>query len=139
MPTNSSTPPALYSPNIRAEEMTITGCPLVTPDLSTFVCVTENYWDYDVTYNNIYSYVFSGGKAGVHGVAAEAKDLKVSALKGGRLVVAGDATDVAVYDLNGRLMFRTNAAGLINTGLQNGTYIVKVTSKEGVKVLKTNF
>lgn len=117
---------------------TVTGTPFCTDDLSTIITGVENVWDYysDISY---YSYILPGVPSGVKNIADEAA-LKVNALKGGRLLICGDATDVTVYDTNGAVVFRTESGSpLIETGLASGAYIVKVNSKDDSKVVKVIF
>lgn len=120
------------------ETATITGTPFCNDDLSIMVTGVQNSWDWssDVSY---YSYILPGAPSGVKTVADEAV-LKVNALKGGRLLVTGNATDVTVYDTNGAIVFRSESGSpVIETGLASGAYIVKVNSKDDSKVMKVIF
>lgn len=124
------------------EETTIpdypcTGTPFVTPDCSVLATGVANMWDYSGA--DIFTYILPSASAAVKNVADD-NNFKVSALKGGRILVAGEACDVAVYDMSGRMVFRAaSASGVVNTGLVGGPYIVKAVSAGDTKVLKTTF
>ena len=114
-----------------------TGIPLCGRNLNVFSCMTSNYWDYSA---DVYSFVIPmGGADSVKGIGNDSA-AKVMLFKGGRIVVEGDVQAVNVYDLSGRKVFSTGAAsGTIATGLSNGTFVVRVTTADGVQTRKAIF
>lgn len=114
-----------------------TGIPLCGRNLNVFSCMTSNYWDYS---SDVYSFVIPmGGADSVKGIGNDSA-AKVMLFKGGRIVVEGDVQAVNVYDLSGRKVFSTGAAsGTIATGLSNGTFVVRVTTADGVQTRKAIF
>lgn len=130
--------PDTYDPI--TEDIMFTGVPVVSADLSVVSCCVANYWDYETTYNDMYSYILPGATTALKGILAEDnKAFNVSALKGGLIAISGEADSVEVYNMSGHLLFKSAAGRVVKTGLCSGTYIVKVSSKNGTKVLKTTF
>lgn len=114
------------------------GIPYADPEMKVVACFSGNYWD---PYGEeTFSWLLPLGGADAVKNVADAAETNVMVFKGGRIVIEGNASAVEVYDLNGRSLFSTGAAnGTVATGLSNGTYIVKVTTADGVKVRKAIF
>lgn len=121
------------------ENVDCTGTPLVNPDFSVVVTAAQNLWDPAGGY--YYTYVIPGYGAynGIQGVAIDA-DVNVKAFRGGRILISGNASRVTVYDMEGRVAYDAVPAGsMIETGLVQGTYIVKVQTADGAKTVKAMF
>lgn len=102
-----------------------------------FAGVASIYWDEETTYT---SYIINELSTGISNVAVgTGNDIKISAVRGGQINIAGDATRVTVYDLSGRAVFSAPAAATVATGLNGGAYIVKVDSANGSKTAKVTF
>lgn len=128
--------PETWEPVVIAD-YEFTGIPFCNSDMSVFSCMTGNYWDYSA---EVYSFVIPmKGTDSVKGIGNDSA-AKVMLFKGGRIVVDGDVQAVNVYDLSGRKVFSTGAAsGTIATGLSNGTFVVRVTTADGVQTRKAIF
>lgn len=131
--------PEDYTTSI-VDDVDCTGTPHATPDMRLVVTAVENVWDFD-TPVQVFSYVLPGKGSGIKCVAdTDGESIKVNALKGGRIMIEGNATAVTVYDIDGRTMFSSVPAGsVIETGLASGTYIIKVTANDDVKTVKATF
>lgn len=124
---------------VTMNDAAFTGTPFATPDLTVFATAVAQIWDpEDMT--NVLTYVFAGVPAGVKDVAADAAELGVKVLKGGRIAIEGNATMVTVYDMNGLKVYSGVPTGtVVETGLVSGAYIVKVASADDTKVVKAVF
>lgn len=121
------------------ENVDCTGTPLTNSDFSVVVTAAQNLWD--PAGCNFYTYVIPayGSYNGIHGVAIDA-DVNVKAFRGGRILISGNASRVTVYDMEGRVAYDAVPAGsMIETGLAQGTYIVKVQTADGAKTVKAMF
>lgn len=121
------------------ENVDCTGTPLVNSDFSVVVTAAQNLWD--PAGANFYTYVIPayGSYNGIQGVAIDA-DVNVKAFRGGRILISGNASRVTVYDMEGRVAYDAVPAGsMIETGLAQGTYIVKVQTADGAKTVKAMF
>lgn len=116
-------------------EKTLTGTPCSTPDFETVLTWVFKSWEDEN--EDVFSYSYAlplGSLSGIESVVAEAKkaNLAVSLAKGGVINIAGAATEVNVYDMNGRLAFSAkNPAATVATGLGQGVYMVKATDAQG--------
>lgn len=111
-----------------------TGTPFTDPGFNVFATAVENTWDYD-NLTGVFTYIFPASPSGVKNVADNSTALMVKALKGGRLMIKGEAENVAVYDLNGAMIYNVaNPAAVVETGLNPGAYVVKVTDASGKAV-----
>ena len=121
------------------ENVDCTGSPLVNSDFSVVVTAAQNLWD--PAGANFYTYVIPayGAYNGIQGVAIDA-DVNVKAFRGGRILISGNASRVTVYDMEGRVAYdAVPADSMIETGLAQGTYIVKVQTADGAKTVKAMF
>ncbi len=113
----------------------ILGTPCTTPDFSTVLTWVIKSWEDENEEVDTYSYALPlGALSGIEGIAVDAKKaaLGVSLAKGGVINIAGTATEVSVYDMNGRLAFSAkNPAATVATGLSQGIYMVKATDAQG--------
>lgn len=120
-------------------DVEITGTPIVTPDASIIGTAAQNDWNYDLPVS-MYTFILPGLNTAVNNITDNASTLSVSALKNGCLKINGEAETVMVYDINGALVYKANKpASVVETGLNAGAYIVKVTSKENNITLKVIF
>lgn len=61
-------------------------------------------------------------------------------LKGGIIKVSANVEEVTVYDINGAILYKgAPQAGVIETGLESGVYVVKATGSNCGKTLKALF
>lgn len=117
-----------------------TGTPFCTEDMGLIATAVQNIWSENEEDPFMYTFVLPGASAGIRGVTDEATGLTVNVLKGGRILISGDATDVTVYSLDGQVLYNADVTGtVIETGLGTGAYIVKVNTKNGSKTLKALF
>lgn len=59
----------------------------------------------------------------------------VKATRGGILTINGSVSDLGVFDISGRQLFKTDKAqGTVITNVKNGIYVLSYTDKEGKKV-----
>ncbi len=117
------------------EEVTYTGLPIATPDLSVISIWNNRSWDYDSEYQ-AESVVFDMTKTtGISVVAAGNKDLSV--VNGALVVPAGFAT-VEIFNVNGACVKTVSGVeGTVKLNLGNGAYIAKGTRADGsVSVIK---
>lgn len=121
-------------------DMEFTGTSHVDKDMKVLATAVANLCDTTIE-TSIFTFVVPSMAADVKGVASETLDaVKVSALRGGRIIVKGTDKNISVFDTNGRIVFSAdNCTGVIRTGLESGAYIVKATTSEGVKAIKTIF
>lgn len=129
-----------YGNTISYVDEPLLGVTVCTPDLSVFASNALNTWDY-ADNTEYYSYVIPTPDAtlGVKAASAVGNNLTLTAAKGGVLNVSESAR-IEVYDLQGRLVFKANAAaGTVNTGLSSGIYTVKATANNSVAIIKAMF
>lgn len=120
------------------EDLNCTGYPTATPDKSTLITFIDNVWD--MNGGSFFGYYIPLTQDNsVKGIATDG-DFAVKALKGGRIILTGEVLNVAVYDVNGHVLFNGAPQGnVIETGLTAGAYIVKATGANGEKVIKAIF
>lgn len=116
-------------------DVELAGVPYASDDMSIIASTVPVSWDDEDAW--VYSYIFSGVGSGVKGVAADAEALAIKVVKGGTIVLNAEA-DVAVYDLNGALLYK-GAGKNIETGLASGVYVVKVSANNETKTVKAVF
>ena len=130
------------------DEIFVTGLPITNYYFNVFSLYTGNIWDpyYDENSNPIenripvYTYLFNGpGVSGVNHIAES--ESSIHGLPGGFLSLKGEFVSVEVYDIKGQKVFSTsNPAPIVETGLDNGIYIINARTTEGVvKTLKLIF
>lgn len=119
-------------------EVVCTGMPTASEDLSVISTTTEQFWEDTPTI--AYSYVMTlTPEAGIADSAADT--LVIGAEKGAVITIAGNASALEVYGLDGRAVYSaSNPGARVATGLPAGVYVVKATDAEGaVKVAKVAF
>lgn len=117
------------------EELTYTGNPVATPDLSVIAIWNDCPWDETAFAMGIVLDLTTS--AGVTDVAVD--DTKKTTVDAdGNLSVADDVTAVAVYNLAGSLVATAqNPAGTVTLDLNSGLYVAKVDHANGAtEVLK---
>lgn len=118
----------------------MTGTPCADDNLQIVGLYVLNSWDENEEAPLYYSYLIpTNGLGGIRGISADAKkaDLAVALNKDGSLSINGTAKRVAIYDLNGRVVFSTDApADGLATGLKQGAYVVKATGADKESVSK---
>lgn len=116
------------------EDILATGIPFSTPDQKYIVTSIENLWDDNYSSSSFapcYSYFMSPGLSGIKSVK-NPSSISINALRGGQIAVNGDYKTISIYNLAGNEMFRSgNAQPVINTGLKQGIYILRLTTLEG--------
>lgn len=114
-----------------------TGVPFCSRSMNVISCLTGNFWDESA---DLFSFVIPmTGVVSVKDVN-DAAGVNVMIFKGGVIVVEGEALALNVYDLNGRMVFSSGSTtGAVATGLSNGTYVVRVTTADGVQSRKAIF
>lgn len=119
------------------EDYDFTGIPICCANMTVISCMTRNMWDYTT---DTYSFLFPVNRPdSVEGVTNDS-DIKILIFKGGRILIEGNAQSISVYDLNGRMVYSDGVtSGTICTGLDNGTYIIKATTPDGVRIRKAIF
>lgn len=117
------------------EELTYTGLPIATPDMSKLAFWNDCPWDFMGFAEGVVIDLTS--EAGISDVAAD-KGQKTVVDADGNLVVASDVTSVAVYNLAGSLVATaSNPSGKVALDLNSGVYVVKVVhANSGDEVLK---
>ena len=85
------------------------------------------------------SYLFNDVKyspSSIGAVAAVGDAVSIKALRGGVLLIDGDATDIEITDIAGRKVYDATAVnGRVDTGLASGVYVVRA----GDTVVKVAF
>lgn len=111
------------------KESMLCGIAFCSEDLKVFATELVNTFDADPFAPDFYGYVLYADKtAGVEGVATDAKDFGIQALKGGIVKVNGIAEELSVYSIDGRIEFEAeNVSGEIATGVESGIYMIKAT------------
>lgn len=116
---------------ITLEGYLVTGMPVATPDLTVIGCNVMSLWEDEYEFNSV---IFSGLESGVAALGAKT-GMQLKSLGRGMIAVAGDATEVRVYDFSGRCLFSAeNPAAVVETGLNSGAYVVKATDASGKTV-----
>lgn len=112
-------------------EVTYTGLPVASSDLSVIASWTESVWG-DYTPES-YLFTFSGSGA-LNSVAADREEtVKFDA--NGNLSVGNDVKAVAVYNVVGACLLNVaNPGNVVTCDLAEGIYIVKVTLADGSAV-----
>ncbi len=118
------------------EEIVITGHAVMSEDMSVIAGGTVTY---DEEWNPYYkTYLLTDVLSGVSQSIADNSSVK--AYKGGRISVEGEAADIAVYDLSGRLVFNAaDVKGTVETRLADGIYVVKASANGNITSLKVRF
>lgn len=117
------------------ENVQQTGIPYAAQDLSVICTAIENLVDmYSDVF--IYSYILPvADTSTVKGVATD--KFAVRALRGGDLVLSADVDNLLVTDIAGRVLYNGKAkAGVLHTGLNNGTVIVRATRNDSTVTVK---
>lgn len=131
--------PETYDPIY--EDMTLTGHAVVNYDFNTVSGGMLAYMFYDgpMADNTFASYLFTDVKyapSSVGVVTAGGSATVVKALRGGVLLIDGEATDIEITDIAGRKLFNASSVnGRIDTGLASGVYVVRA----GETVVKVAF
>lgn len=115
------------------EEMTFTGIPVATPDMSKISIWNTCPWSDQSAESVIFDLTPSSGIATIN---AQVKNIKV--MGKGVVAVPEGFNAIAVYNLNGQCVKTLDApCGLIKLGVAPGAYIVKGTRTDGsVSVVK---
>ncbi|MDE6484079.1 MAG: hypothetical protein K2L14_01625 [Duncaniella sp.] len=110
------------------EELTFTGIPAATPDMSMVAVWNNSPWDY---MENAQSVLFDlKGFSGIASVSVAAKNLKVVAK--GVISVPEGFSGLQVYNLNGQCVKTVSSPyGLVKLNVAPGAYIVKGTRADG--------
>lgn len=118
------------------EELTFTGMPISTPDMSVIAIWNNCPWDYEYSAEGVIFHVQE-----LSGVASIAVDGKQMSLRNGALFVPEGYTAIKVYNLSG-LCVKSVAApqGMVQLDMNKGVYIVKGVRADGsesvIKVCK---
>lgn len=118
------------------KKFVVTGYPFASSDLSVIGGYTYNYWDEDMTIT-AFSYLFdiNVDPNGVESPMINDSSI-VEALKGGAIEVTGPA-DIAITGIDGTTRFEGKSlSGRVDTGLENGIYIIKATNAAGKTTVK---
>lgn len=109
------------------KEMTETGIAFISGDATAFVSEIINTWNADFNAPDYYGYLFYADKtAGLSQAAPSDREFDVRAAKKGMINVTGIADELAVYTMDGRVVFRAEAVeGIVATGVEPGIYVVK--------------
>lgn len=109
----------------------LSGIPFCTPDMKTVTTYVSNTFDV-LNPAYFFGYVFQGlpeiASSGVKDIPV--KDSKLSVQRGGIVSVDGEAY-VEVFAADGSKVFAGNAAGVLNTGLRSGIYVVRARFANG--------
>lgn len=117
------------------------GVPCATNDLKTIATGVYDSWtpvgsdDYFVAY----SYLFNNGtNVGVNEILGNATPM---AIANGEITLGAEVASLEIFDLSGKRVFSVeNPSSTVSPGLGDGIYVVRATSRNGVKtVLKTRF
>ncbi|MCM1164243.1 MAG: T9SS type A sorting domain-containing protein, partial [Muribaculaceae bacterium] len=121
--------PETFEP-VTLKDVLVTGAPYCNKDMTTIVCGVESVWASEYEF---YSYLFGGLESGIRDITAPASTmLLLKAMRGGDVIVSGEAASIAVYDINGRQVYSAaEATGVVSTGLPSGIYIVKALDAAG--------
>lgn len=116
-----------------------TGTPVASANGSLVATAVSNDWDYELPVGH-FTYILPGLNSGVKNIMGEAADLKISTLKNGRILIGGHADSLTVFDINGVVVFTTDKpAGIVETGLESGAYIIKASAESGTQTVKAMF
>lgn len=115
------------------EDLTFTGMPVATPDLSVITIWTNTPWDYSLSAVGVI-FDMSVATSGVTVIGAENADLTV---ENGTLVIPAGFASVDIYNVNGACVKSVSGEGSVKLNLDNGVYVAKGTRADGsVSVIK---
>ena len=123
---------------VQSDPVWTIGLPTANKDLTLFASWNLNEWDQEDLDHYSFSYIIPAQELSGIGnvVAGEGKSLTVSMGADGVVSINGDAAELTVYDVNGRVVFSVKSpASTVSTGLANGVYMVKATDAAGKNVV----
>ena len=125
---------------VTTEDTILTGTGFADDDFKVIATYVLNGWATE-TEPSTYSYIIpTGSLSAIRGITADKRldsAIAVSMDANGVLSIQGEVSDVAIYDLNGRLVFNAaNPANGLKTGLDHGAYIVKANGAGNTAVAK---
>lgn len=111
------------------QEMTVSGIICTTDDKSVFSGAVDGYY---LEKDMYFTYIISDVYAGVETVS-DVEEPSVKILADGVIECNGEIATLAVYDLAGKKVFEVERPlNTVNTGLENGIYIVVATANNGI-------
>lgn len=116
------------------EELTFTGIPTATPDLSVIAAWNSSPWDnWEIAQSVVF---FTPGITGIRNVSADIKNIKV--LASGVIAVPEGFRALDIYDVNGcRVESIGSPCGTVRLHVAGGVYVAKATRTDGtVSVVK---
>ncbi|MDE5568675.1 MAG: hypothetical protein K2J12_09580 [Muribaculaceae bacterium] len=118
------------------EELTFTGVPVATPDLSIVIFWNDRAWDDGYEYFAESVLFDMSATGGVNSITASEGNLSVD--EKGNLIVPAGFESVQVYNVSGACVKSVDApAGIVELNLANGVYVVKGNRNDGsVSVIK---
>lgn len=118
-----------------------TGTPFIAKNSSAVVCAVANLWDFSFGASGYYSYYLPDRNySGIGSMNAGMSKLSVQALRGGKIILKGAAKSLEVYSVDGNEVYSAPVkGGVIETGLANGVYVVRVNTASGTTTKKVVF
>lgn len=137
-----SSPDGFIEVETEVKDYLITGMPFAAQSFNlvagTFDNMDIRVPDYEEEYPYFFSYLLPLDlDAEIESIGTDnSAMLTLSAERGGLIRLAGDAKNLRVYDLQGRVVFEQAApASEVSTGLTNGIFIVKAEAANGAEAV----
>lgn len=113
------------------------GKPIATPSMDLIGFSTSMlYWEAPISQSSyLVTFLLNTSEmSGIEGVESVDEDFSLAVLPNSSVELSKTVNEINVFDLSGNLLYKkSNVAGVLNTGLSSGVYIIKVTLPDGTE------